>query len=65
MSNNLRELLLNYDNERILGDKVHVNGRKNGKVVFNGYYQIFGTIETNYSRLTISWPEDGVLPGEY
>jgi hypothetical protein len=65
MSKNLREILLNYRSERILGDEVHVNGEKNGKVVFDGYCKIYGTIETNYSRLSINWPEDGVLPGEY
>lgn len=65
MENNLREMLFNYHNERILGDKVHVKGRKDGNVVFNDYYQIFATIESNYSRLTIDWPKNGVLPGEY
>jgi hypothetical protein len=65
MSKSLREILLNYDGNWILGDKVHVKGRKNGKVVFNGYYKINGTIETNYSRLSIDWPEIGVLPVEY
>lgn len=65
MSKNLREILLNYRDQRILGDKVHVRGRKNGKVVFDGYYKIYGTIDTNFSSLTIDWPEDGILPRQY
>ncbi|NLY46753.1 MAG: hypothetical protein GX053_12330 [Tissierella sp.] len=65
MSKGLREILLNYSEGRILGEKAHVKGKKNGQVVFNDYYQIYATIEANYSRLTINWPEDGVLPAEY
>ncbi|CAH2462779.1 MULTISPECIES: hypothetical protein [Bacillus cereus group] len=65
MSKNLREILLHYRNQQLLGDKVHVIARKNGEVVFNGYYKINCTIETNYSRLTIDWPKDYVVPAEY
>lgn len=65
MSESLRHVIINYRNEPLSGDKVHVVGRKNGKIVFDGYYQIYGSIETNYSRLAILWPEDGILPAEY
>ncbi|MGE7121788.1 hypothetical protein ACQKIC_16350 [Peribacillus sp. NPDC046944] len=65
MSKNLREILLNYRHRNILGVEVHVMGEKKGKVVFDGNYKIYSTIETNYSRLTIDWPITGVLPGEY
>lgn len=65
MSISLREILINYRTEPLSGDKVHITARKRGKIVFNGYYQIYGSIETNYSRLTVIWPEDGVVPAEY
>ncbi len=65
MSKNLREILLHYRNQWILGEEVHVIARKNGEVVFDGDYIINSTIETNYSRLTIDWPKDYVVPGEY
>lgn len=65
MSKNLREILLHYRNQQILGETVHVIAIKNGEEVFNGYYKIIGTIETNYSRLAIDWPGNRVVPGEY
>lgn len=65
MLNSLRTVVVNCRNNPLAGDKVHVKARKNGDVVFNGYYQIYATVETNYSRLYIDWPEDGVVPAEY
>ncbi|PGA51085.1 hypothetical protein COL86_27870 [Bacillus toyonensis] len=65
MSKNLREILLYYRNEALLGNEVHVIAIKNGEEVFNGFYKIYGFIETNFSKLSIMWPEDSVVPGEY
>jgi len=65
MLNSLREVVINYGNDPLLGDKVHVIARKGGKVVFNDYFKIYASIETNYSRLYIDWPQAGVLPMEY
>lgn len=65
MSQGLQDMLRNYSTRQILGDKVHVKGRKDGEVVLNGYFKIYATIETNYSRISIDWPENGVLPAEY
>ncbi|WP_342550964.1 hypothetical protein MKX57_09445 [Lysinibacillus sp. FSL M8-0216] len=65
MEDSLMDVLQNYNEQRISGDIVHIEGIKNGKVVFEGNYQIYGSIETNYSRLFIYWPKDGVLPAEY
>jgi len=65
MSNSLKWVVINYQNDPLVGDKVHVTARKNGNVVFNDYYQIYASVETNYSRLFINWPQDGVVPAEY
>lgn len=65
MSNELQRMLKNYSSRQILGEEVLVKGQKNGEIVFNGHYKIIATIETNYSRIYIEWPEDGVLPAEY
>lgn len=65
MLDSLRWVVMNYRKDPLIGDKVHVKARKNGVVVFNDYYQIYASVETNYSRLFVDWPQDGVVPAEY
>ncbi|GEM01356.1 hypothetical protein SAMN05421839_10969 [Halolactibacillus halophilus] len=66
MTKTLQEVLMEYPNQQqFLNRKVHVKGTKNGEIVFNDYCQVTGTIEPNYSRLTITWPFDNILPVNY
>lgn len=60
----MREVLLNYSG-RLIGDILHVKGSKEGKEEFNGEYKVYATIETNYTKITIDWPQEGILPTEY
>lgn len=65
MSDSLRDIVINYRADSLLGDEVHVVGKKNGKVVFDGIYKVYASVETNYSKIAVMWPSDGILPGEF
>ncbi|OPH47601.1 hypothetical protein BC351_10440 [Paenibacillus ferrarius] len=61
----LRQVVINYRDEPLSGDKVHVIARVNGKETINNYYQVYASVETNYSRIYFVWDEDGVIPAEF
>lgn len=65
MKNDLQKMICNYKHEQIINEKLHIVARIDGKALFNGYYSVIATIETNYSRIAIDWPEIGKIPGEF
>lgn len=61
----LRRVVINYKDEPLAGDKVHVIARVGGKEEINDYIQLYASVETNYSRICFIWKNDGVVPAEY
>ncbi|OAB40983.1 hypothetical protein PMSD_00380 [Paenibacillus macquariensis subsp. defensor] len=60
----LHEVIMNYRAEPIINEELFITARKKGKLVHYGDFKVIMTVETNYSRIMIDWPE-GKLPLEY
>lgn len=61
----LRRVIINYRDEALSGDKVHVIARVDGKEIINNYMRVFASVESNYSRIYIEWETDRIVSAEY